>query len=131
VKIRFRVWDGCRMFYPEDEANPNIVLGQKGLLYGDMYGLEELDCDFVAMLSTARKDLDGKEIFAEDIIDGGDNYPSVVRFGESDWNEGLGFYLEERGEDGYYRCHTLDAYTTTPTILGNVHENPDIVGVTK
>jgi len=57
-----------------------------------------------------------RKFYAGDIIDEGDNFPSIIRFGENDVN-GYGFYLEEVETDK--GCaqpirHVINAYTTFP-----------------
>lgn len=72
-----------------------------------------------------RKGFKRRKFYAGDIIDEGDNFPSIIRFGENDVN-GYGFYLEEvdtvQGET-QLRRHLVDAYTTIPDktkVIGHV-----------
>ena len=57
-----------------------------------------------------------RKFYEGDVIDEGDNFPSVIRFGENDLC-GYGFYLEEVGTvdgDEQPRRHLINAYTTFP-----------------
>jgi len=71
------------------------------------------------------KTLGAKRFYAGDIIDEGDNFPSIIRFGENLIN-GYGFFLEEVGTiDGERqpRRHLINAYSTFPdktVVIGHV-----------
>jgi hypothetical protein len=119
------------MWYPTKKADGFWRMFRNGQMrkiieHYDQFVLTEQP-DAIAMLATGRIDQHGTEMFAEDIITQGDNYPSVIKFGDNEWIEGVGFYLEETGPDDYYRCHSLDAYTNVPKILGNTCQNPELM----
>jgi len=63
-----------------------------------------------------RKGCKVRKFYEGDIIDEGDNYPSVIRFGENE-EGGYGFYFEEvqtvEGEK-QSRRHLINAYTKFP-----------------
>jgi len=81
---------------------------------------------------TGFKDKNKIEVYEHDIIDQGDNYPSIVRYGYDDWIETIGFYLEERrpkyvrGPKDYPRYHAFGSYTTIPKdmeVLGTIFDD--------
>ena len=68
------------------------------------------------------QDKHGKEIYEGDIVTSGDNFNSVVCFGDN--HETIGFYLKETGTMKSEACpreHNLFAYTTPFEVIGNIH----------
>jgi len=70
VKIKFRVWDGTKMWYPDDESGYWGVSATGELFFSDSgdYDGPEGARDAIAMLSTGLTDRNGREIFEGDII---------------------------------------------------------------
>jgi hypothetical protein len=66
-----------------------------------------------------------KKFYSGDIVDEGDNFPSIVQFGENSLN-GYGFYLEETATcdgESQPRRHLINAYTSFPDetkVIGHV-----------
>jgi hypothetical protein len=68
MEIRFRVWDGEKMWYPKDDSP--YTLNQKGSIWHDEWGDYRLNSakSPIAMLSTGLKDRNGKEIWEGDRV---------------------------------------------------------------
>lgn len=92
-------------------------LEEKGLIL-DFSGYRLIAMD----LYIGKNDVSGKEIFNNDILDWGDNFPSKVYYDSDE----CAFRIEELGiKEGEYtpRTHNMEASTTPPNIIGNVHIN--------
>ena len=76
---------------------------------------------------TGLKDKNGKEIYENDIVNYGDNFPSLVIWDEFAVGETPGFWLEERGNYDRPRFHTMTAYTNPIEVIGNIYENPELL----
>lgn len=125
-EIKFRAWD--------TKLNELIyegfhILGEcmmSGLLFDR--SIERLN-DILIEQFTGLHDKNGKEIFEGDIVNHGDNFPSVVKYDE----KSCSFRLYEnkpkyaRGYRFYPRDHEIDAYTSPIEVLGNIHENPELI----
>lgn len=115
-EIKFRAWDieMKRYVYPElwDNKMPTN--------WKQFFILEQF---------TGLYDKNGKEIYEGDIVNHGDNFPSVVKYDEKE----CAFRLFEdkpkyaRGYRFYPRDHEINAYTSPIEIIGNIHENPELV----
>jgi len=76
---------------------------------------------------TGLKDRNDKEIYERDIVNYGDNYPSVVKFGFNN-GENQGFYLEELDKfEDIKKEHTLFCQTNPIEIIGNIYKNPELL----
>ena len=127
MTIRFRVWDGDEMFYPEDAGG--YKLGGDGRVYCGVYpdGTSVENEEAIAMLSTGFKDKSGREIYDGDVVQEID-YPkkkAAVKWGvyAEEFNEEMpGWYFVV--EDG--RCYSVAACEVTE-VVGNIHENPELL----
>lgn len=73
-------------------------------------------------LHIGKKDASGNDIFNNDILDWGDNFPSKVYYDSDE----CAFRIEELGiKEGEFapRTHDMESQTNPPKILGNVHIN--------
>lgn len=71
-------------------------------------------------LYIGKKDASGNEIFNNDILDWGDNFPSKVYYDSDECS----FRIEELGiKKGEFaaRTHDMESSTVPPNILGNIH----------
>lgn len=121
--IRYRVWDGKKMRYPEDVKDPvkQFMVAMNGEVWvpcGVAYNLVEMQpTDAIAMLSTGMVDKTGKEIYAGDVLDYRRGTGIVRTFTVSPIDHGAfrlasGDYAEPLVAD---RAHRYQ-------VIGNVHD---------
>lgn len=110
MKIRFRVWDGKVMWYPEDGQ---FMLKQDGAIRDETGHLIEADaqeCAPIPLLSTGLKDGNGKEIWGGDIC-----RHSIV---------GL---MDVDSQDFQATRYIFPAFGKTVKVVGNKYENPELL----
>ncbi|WP_179885236.1 YopX family protein [Bacillus cereus] len=122
-EIKFRAWDGDRM-------QNVLTLG----LFEGFVSTNKLHSDiedFKLMQYTGLKDKNGKEIYEGDIVsrhDGGIHFQEealaehVVKWGNFGW---LPFEIGE----GYQKCVYGEIYEFI--VIGNIYENPELLGASK
>lgn len=109
---------GSYLFHPVDEMH--IIIepqrdangkAQRGFTFHHVKG-ETVGMELIVWQNEGFKQ---KKFYEGDIINEGDNFPSIIRLGENNVN-GYGFYLEEvQTEDGATPTrHVINAYTTFP-----------------
>jgi hypothetical protein len=127
--FNFRIWIKEKMYYGQ-EALELFIKAIK--IPNNPFPLPLMLKIPSLMLSTGLIDKNGKEIFQYDIIDSGDNFNSVIMYGEIVCT--IGFFLREvHKKSGEYwpREHELMYLTSIPTetsIIGNVFETPKLAG---
>ena len=113
MKIRYRVWDGKYMFYPEDDQYS--TLDQKGEFW-DPSGSDPEIANDIPMLSTGLNDCDGKEIFE------GDRFKSEIIVGLNGQVAFARGAFMVKWDDGA-PSDFLDGISGCLRIIGNIHEN--------
>ena len=122
--IRYRVFDGKKMWYPEDAKDPSkqfmvAMNGEVWIPCGVAYNLVEMQpTDAIAMLSTGMKDKNGNEVWVGD----------TVRFDpEDDW-EFVRAEVQFRA-GSFILWHAEPEYVyeigevASGAVVGNVHED--------
>lgn len=118
-EIIFRAWDKEeeKFVYAEPVYGffPSIVPGSDDTRYGDVQEY------------SGTKDKNGKEIYEGDIVNFGDDFPSVVVWDILAAGETPGFWLKETGDYKHHRFYTMTAFTNPIEIIGNIVENPELL----
>lgn len=112
--VSIRIWNGEKMYIPEKEET-----GIAGAGISDI------------MLSTGKRDIAGKEIYAGDIIENPNKIRMVICFGEYQaccpadkcYMENIGFFATGDGLPDM-PIGPLEEYAK---VIGNVHENPELI----
>lgn len=140
--IEFRAWNGYKMIYAQPEASPfrenpfddHIAIGLNGKVYdvGDAgygdgawcYEHEEIKPEYL-MQFTGMYDKHGTKIFESDIINHTSLDSSVV--GKIIFINGA--FIADRiiDEDGRPSTFHYNLDPKECTVIGNVHENPDLL----
>ena len=131
IKFRAKGVDG-RWWYGEDKPTKEYRHANLATFFMNLYaGL--LDLKTLGQYID-RKDNSDKAIYDGDIVQQGDNFPSVVEWNRADEKiEGTGWCLHEyyprhgRDADVYDRYHTTSSFTDGLDVIGNIHDNPEIL----
>jgi len=130
-EIKFRAWWQPKVL----EYHCGELVNPPRMLYmGDDRGTKTgLDCcvyanqgqNVILMQYTGLKDKNGKEIYEGDITNNGE-----VFWNDELGNEQFGFMLKDiyKNKYGIRELHYLDAFTNPLEVIGNVWENPDLLG---
>ncbi len=115
MKIRFRVWDGEKMWYPDEDAViGQYRLGQTGKVLHEVESFDPYfgwdDSGHEAMLSEGIEDENGVEIWAGDIC-----RHSIV-----------GLMSVDSGDFQATR-YIFPAFGKTVEVVGNKYENPELL----
>lgn len=124
MEIRFRVWDGEKMWYPEDNDHYAVTSGGRTLKYlSDKWGSRYTDVPFVAMLSTGLKDAFGKEIWEGDICQVNKDHGFICTIA---WSDNLATFALRNISDKTDRAGSWWVDSELE-IIGNAHENPELL----
>ena len=109
--IKFRGWDGERMLPPEDlSVSPD---GRKWLGHVDVLLLQ----------FTGLKDSKGVEIYEDDILEHEDGSIGTVEW----WTTLSRFVVGFDDDDEDDHVDELNRYEMGYKVIGNIHENPDLI----
>jgi len=137
-EIKFRVWEQNKkkMVYPIDTlkvsneegySHLEQFLDRGDLVMADDYDIKhykKLPC--IMMQYTGIKDVDGKEIYEDDIING----MTVTYCGDQNGGLGMacGWYLQQDDFERWIELESkCNANGDNHKIDGNVHENPELL----
>ena len=103
-RFKFRAWDSIAKEYIFDSY----------ALY-ELF-VNDIDNSYQVEQCTGLKDKNGKLIYEGDIVDDGEQYTKII-FDKSCfcYDDGSGFYDD------------LDFYYTHCKVIGNIHENPELL----
>ena len=108
--LRFRVWDGERMHYP-DTARQMFLLSEGGLVWTDPD--LELVPNAVPLLSTGLRDAEGREVFEGDIVEA-----NGARY-EVGWRHGAFEFVNHIADEA---LHAGQMAWARARVVGNIYE---------
>lgn len=122
--IKFRAWHkGCSDKYgrPHPKCPPQMLYDEKP---GDCLSwLNEGQNIEQVMQFTGLLDRNGKEIYEGDVVSAGDGGVFEVRF------EFAGWHFAKTPQSAYYAYPSFHSNASRMTIIGNIHENPELLEV--
>ncbi len=110
--IKFRAWEDRGKEYIED-----VLIGSDGKVYFDDGVATQDDLDISVERFTGLKDVNGKDIYEGDILENR-KYRSIVKFAS-------GKFLAD--VVGTINRFDLIGETHSSKVIGNVHENPELL----
>lgn len=114
MKIRFRVWDGEKMWYPSNDDEYAITMS------GDLFVADDIfKQDSVAMLSTGLKDKFRQELWEGDIVRYTESYGAQMPAARIVFSDGCFIFgnLEEY----------VKQWVKQIEVIGNIYENPELL----
>lgn len=121
--LKFRIWDKAQNCYIKDLENYTLnCLGQLLIDYGDSYELIDNQDNYVVEYCLDTKDKNGNDIYTNDIVvrRGGFTYKIL----KVEW-DGNGYNIPK--DKLYYDGSELIKILFTYEVLGNIHENPELL----
>ena len=112
-ELKFRAWDGSQML--TEENFDFVVSDYNSIIRLDEYGWTEHWVDCVEQY-TGLKDKNGREIYEGDIL-------------ESTWNcdRAVVIWNDVEGEWEHYADFNTHSKYSGSIIIGNIHENPELL----
>lgn len=149
-ELKFRVWDKVAGKYLEGEEAKAFVLKLDGTHYVEMtFGYYDKGKDWVIEQYTGLKDKNGKEIYEGDILEFDKDFDDSAQRYVPYFDEklaafgfrmyGYQYYISESGSEEFesemsligemenYEREEIIFYTEYISIIGNIHENPELV----
>ena len=118
-EIKFRAWDGKRMFH---ESFCEYLNG-----YGCLF--QQFEKPEALMQYTGLKDKNGKEIYEGDIVKGitckGDGVEKLL--GKMFFDEAEAEYCIEQNNDYFPVCSIHVTDKNSLEVIGNIYENPELL----
>ena len=128
-RFKFRVWNGreqCVDHRQPDKALIDCDTGKAMYYNGFASCLLDVE-DAIIEQCTGLKDMNGVLIYEGDVVQG--EYitgRSVVRWDDHQW------YVDEYDNGDYYQGHVIQASDFRGfEIIGNIHENPELLEMVK
>lgn len=112
-ELKFRVWLHDRGYMETAHFDDGKWVSTDGI-----FSLEVGENDFIEQY-TGLKDKNGKEIYGGDILDDGEGHIGKVLY-----NERIASFAYEWGNCG---STFMGLYTSDMKVIGNVHENPELL----
>lgn len=131
--IKFRIWDGEDMLPVGDSIEFRNALFHKIRVTHKYDDLREPDCkDFHLMQFTGLTDKNGKEIYEGDILNYG-NYRGSSNLNGKACNHIVKWDVDNAcfSTKAIYESDTLFPLDSFAEIIGNIHENADLLNSTK
>lgn len=137
-KIKFRAWNKethkmvfqCDMNDSLENKEYYFTLNEDSvdlLRYDEDYSAY-VNCNADIMQYTGIKDAEGKEIYEGDIVKASECIPGEDFIGKVIYDEWGGCYFMIREGEGNYCKITIDLEYYSHYVIGNIYENPELLG---
>ena len=131
-EIKFRVWNGRTMTYPEGPEAPFTVIRLGGKVvdvsYGELMGEEEHS---VLLQYTGYKDSDGKDIYEGDIVKETWKENSPYGYRPEEWDDEEDIYAINYVAPSFIFRNRWGDQTSIEdfkrAVIGNIYENPELL----
>ena len=130
---KFRTWDSIEKKFVEHFfiTDNGLICNMEKPTSDYNFPMPVEKSELILMQSTGLYDKNGKEIFEGDIITNGISVVDVKN------HQTLGFYTVVNGEERFFGSNTsikdfendVEEFSSTTKIIGNIHENPELLKV--
>ena len=126
--IKFRAWDGTNMNYDFIVARPQFC-NLLSILTDEKFAIENYNSikEWKVMQLTELHDVDGKEIWEGDILQGYTTNDSIEFREVVKFNPALGYYITNKDIEDDRILYDNCIRFSDCKIIGNIYENPELL----